>query len=105
MICRRRRGNIARVLKAYNDGCRTTAEVAEETGLPLHFCAVYTVTLVNGGELRKVGLAPQETAKRGGRPNFYEPISRRSIQPANAGALNHQSVANTSLRGRRAGTI
>lgn len=62
-----------RVLRAYQHGCRSTWEVAEETGLSIHHCASYTHQLIEAGLIRKSGLAARWSHK-GQQPYWYEPV-------------------------------
>lgn len=60
---------ILQVLEAYRNGCGTTAEVAEYTGLPKAHCSAYTSDLVYMGLIEKTGAI--WNGKQGYPPNVY----------------------------------
>ena len=66
---------ICRVLDAYREGCRTTREVEEKTGLPARHCSSLTAELQRCGLVVKVGTA-ERVGRRGKLPGFYEPTER-----------------------------
>jgi hypothetical protein len=63
---------IDEVRKAYLDGCRTSIEVAQRTGLPRGYCSAYTRDLFRSGFLIRVGVAPKKSAN-GQCIYLYEP--------------------------------
>jgi hypothetical protein len=63
---------IDEVHKAYLDGCRTSIEVAQRTGLPRSYCSAYTRDLFRSGFLIRVGVAPKKSTN-GQCIYLYEP--------------------------------
>lgn len=67
---------IDKVAAAYRDGCRTTSEVAEVTGMSVKKISCYSRALVQRGLLQVTGKAPKrpEAMGHGRQEQWYEPI-------------------------------
>jgi hypothetical protein len=65
---------IDRVMDAYDAGCRTTSEVALETGFSVKKCSAYSRALVESKMLKMAGLMPKKPGVTWGRREcIYEP--------------------------------
>ena len=70
------KGEIDRVMRAYRQGSRSTAEVSAVTGLSVKVCGAYTNQLVKVGRLRRGGAVPGQVGGLGRGRLFlwYEPV-------------------------------
>jgi hypothetical protein len=65
---------IDRVMDAYDAGCRTTSEVALETGFSVKKCSAYSRALVAQKMLKVTGYVPRPLGVTAGRKEcIYEP--------------------------------
>ena len=65
---------IDRVMDAYDAGCRTTSEVALETGFSVKKCSAYSRALVETKMLKVTGYMPKKPGVTSGRREcIYEP--------------------------------
>ena len=74
MARKAREKQIIMVLTAIENGCRTTTEMAEVTGLSLKHCSAWTRELCLCGLVVKSGNAARRFS-HGAQPYFYEPTN------------------------------
>ncbi len=71
---------IDKVMDAYDAGCRTTSEVALETGFSVKKCSAYSRALVQQKMLKVTGKLPKRPEVKGGRQEcIYEPGNAVSV--------------------------